>query len=95
MRSVSDVKSNAVGLDDIPLKFIKMHLPVLLPYVTNIFNTILPSSIHPDVWKVAKIVPVHKGPAKLPGLRKWKWKANYGIRGQVQVVHDISVGVTQ
>lgn len=58
--AVMSVKSNAVGLDKIPLKFIKLLLPVILPIVTHIINSTITSSHCPRIWKRAKVYPVHK-----------------------------------
>lgn len=35
--ALSKVTSNSVGVDNIPIKFIKFLLPVILPYITHIF----------------------------------------------------------
>lgn len=45
------IKSNAVGLDKIPLKFIRLMLPVVLPIVTHIMNFTITSA---KTWKAAK-----------------------------------------
>lgn len=62
VEALLSVKSNAIGLDGINAKFIKLSLPVILPYITHIFNTILTTSVFPTEWKKAKIVPVPKKP---------------------------------
>lgn len=54
------IKSNAIGSVDIHPKFLKIILPFLLPFITNIFNKILTTSIFPTSWKTAKIVPLPK-----------------------------------
>lgn len=59
-RAIFEVKSNAVGVDNIPLNFIKMLLPVILPVITHIFNYSLTSSIFPVSWKLADAVPIPK-----------------------------------
>jgi len=59
-KAISGVKSNAIGLDDISLRFLKLLLPAITPYITHIFNTILTTSIFPDVWKVSKVLPIPK-----------------------------------
>ncbi|XP_075151202.1 uncharacterized protein LOC142225313 [Haematobia irritans] len=56
----SKVKSNAVGLDGIDPKFIRIILPTILPFVTHFFNTILTTSMYPTMWKHAKIIAVPK-----------------------------------
>lgn len=58
--SIMKVKSNAVGLDGIPISFVRMILPVLLPVVTYVFNQMLMRSVFPRLWKAAKVLPVHK-----------------------------------
>jgi hypothetical protein len=50
------VTSNATGLDGIngiPLVFIKLLLPLILPVLTELFNYILTSSTFPLVWKIS------------------------------------------
>jgi hypothetical protein len=36
LNAISHVKSMATGLDGIPLKFIKLILPLILPFITHI-----------------------------------------------------------
>ena len=54
------MKSNSVGFDNIPISFIKLLLPILLPYIRHLFNFCLTSSQYPAPWKCAKIIPIHK-----------------------------------
>lgn len=65
------VRSNAVGPDDIPLKFVKILLPHILSYLTFIFNTVFTSSVFPTCWKISKIVPLPKvsSPSNLSDFR--------------------------
>lgn len=58
--AICSLKSNAIGLDEIPHKFIKLVLPTLLPHLTHIFNFILASSQLPTIWKQAKLIPIGK-----------------------------------
>lgn len=58
--SFMSVKSNAIGSDGINPKFFKLLLPLLLPFVTHIFNFIIMSSTFPTKWKHAKIIPIPK-----------------------------------
>jgi hypothetical protein len=50
----------AIGLDGISLKFIKLILPLILPCITHIFNTILTKSLFPKTWKISKDLPISK-----------------------------------
>lgn len=56
----SSVKSNAIGCDNIHPRFIKILLPLILPYITHLFNTIITKSYFPTKWKFAKIIPIPK-----------------------------------
>jgi hypothetical protein len=47
-------------LDGIPLVFIKLLLPLILPVLTELFNYILTSSTFPLVWKISRVVPIPK-----------------------------------
>jgi hypothetical protein len=37
--AIHRIGSNAIGLDEVPLKFNKIFLPSILPVITHIFNT--------------------------------------------------------
>jgi len=58
LENIFKIKSNAI--EDIHLKFIKILLPKLIPYLTHTFNTALTTSTFPDCWKTAKIIPTPK-----------------------------------
>lgn len=53
--AILSIKSNAVGLDEIPLKFIKITVPV-----THIINHNSTNSSCLKIWKKAKAFPVYK-----------------------------------
>jgi hypothetical protein len=42
--AIHQIRSNAIGADSLTLKFLKIILPHILPYVTHVFNTIFMSS---------------------------------------------------
>lgn len=54
------IKTESVGMDGIPLKFVKLILPVILPFLTHLFNFSLTSSTFPTQWKTAKLIPIPK-----------------------------------
>lgn len=58
--SINSIKSNSVGLDLIPVSFIKALLPVVLPIVTHVLNSIVTKSVFPAFWKRAKVLPLRK-----------------------------------
>jgi hypothetical protein len=59
-KAILSVKSNAIGLDEIPLRFIKLLLPIIMPALSHIFNSCLTFSEFPKLWKVGKIIPIAK-----------------------------------
>lgn len=54
------VKSNAVGLDGVSLKFVKYMLPAIINLLTNIINRCIRENYFPTSWKVAKVIAVPK-----------------------------------
>ena len=60
VKSVNRISSNAVGNDGIPIKFIKLLLPVLSPILNHIFNYITMTSTFPTCWKIGHVIPVSK-----------------------------------
>lgn len=58
--TILNISSNAVGVDGIPIKFLKLALPFILPTITHIINHCLTSSVFPNIWKVATITPIPK-----------------------------------
>lgn len=56
LKKVKKVKSNAVGLDSIPLKFIKL----IFQLYYRIFNACITTSSFPSQWKCAKVIPIPK-----------------------------------
>lgn len=60
MYTCSLIRSNAVGTDNIYPKFIKILMPLILPYVTYFLNNIITSSMFPSNWKHSKIIPLPK-----------------------------------
>lgn len=61
--AIHEVKSNAIGLDEIPLRFIKIILPLIITPITFLFNKIIATGCYPSAWKYSKVVPIHKNAA--------------------------------
>lgn len=57
---LNSIKSNAVGCDDIPIKFIIMIFPVFGKFFLHLINTCLTSSCFPELWKTAIVKPIPK-----------------------------------
>lgn len=60
VEAITSIKSNAKGVDLIPVNFIKLCLPALLPVLDHIFNYSLQNGCFPSVWKMANILPIPK-----------------------------------
>jgi hypothetical protein len=60
--TLSSIRLDAAGVDGIPMSFIKLLLPVVLPVLTHIFV----SSEFPGKWKTSAVLPMPKvsSPAK-------------------------------
>lgn len=53
-------EKKAVGLENIPIKFLKMSAEYISSALANIFNQCILKGIFPSKLKVAKIIPIHK-----------------------------------
>ena len=51
----------AIGLDEISCKILKLVRPVIVDSLTFIMNLSLSTGVFPNDWKIAKVVPLHKG----------------------------------
>lgn len=58
--AMSRLKSNAVGADGIPLKFLKLIFTEIVSHLTYIINSCITRSFFPSEWKVGKVVPIPK-----------------------------------
>lgn len=65
------IKSNAVGVDGVSIKFLKLILDVVMYVLEHIFNYCLQSSVFPSVWKCANVLPLPKvsNPTKCADFR--------------------------
>ena len=64
--AMTSVKTNSVGPDDIPIKFLKIIYPVISRHFTFLLNSIITRSIYPKSWKLGRVVPIPK--IKLPRI---------------------------
>lgn len=65
VNAIYEIKSNAVGLDEIPIKFCKAIIPLIVEPIRHIFNKIIKTCIYPKVWKISKVVPIKKKGPKI------------------------------
>ena len=54
-------ENKATGLDDVSCKVLKLAKPVILNSLVYIMNLSLKTGVFPDLWKEAKVIPLHKG----------------------------------
>ena len=62
LQSLDSHKS--MGLDGVPTRLLKMAAPIIAPSMTYIMNLSISTGIFPDIWKTAKVVPIHKSDSK-------------------------------
>ena len=62
IKIVKSIKTNAMGIDYISAKFIKMGISIIAPFLTDIVNNAIKYSIFPCRWKLALIKPLPKVP---------------------------------
>lgn len=60
IEALSKVKSKAVGVDGIPISFVKSIFSYISCVVVDLINSILMTSIFPLPWKKARVVPIPK-----------------------------------
>lgn len=59
-RKIVEIQSNAVGADGIPISFLKLLCPFVLPTLVNMYNTIIDTSTFPAIWKKGVVTPIPK-----------------------------------
>ena len=58
---ISELKNkSSCGLDTIDAKIIKLGKSQLLPAITHIVNLSITTQTFPEIWKVAKVIPLDK-----------------------------------
>ncbi|KAL9698908.1 hypothetical protein quinque_002349 [Culex quinquefasciatus] len=60
VNAICEVKSNAVGMDGLPIRFLKIVLPLVIQQITHMFNLFINTSTFPNLWKHAKVLPLKK-----------------------------------
>ena len=58
LRSLDQTK--APGVDGLNVKYLRLAAPVISPSITKILNMSVRSGIFPDLFKKAKVIPIHK-----------------------------------
>jgi hypothetical protein len=60
--AIKCIHSNACGVDNIPIRFINLLLPVVMPFIVYIINTCITKSRISSKWKISKVFPCPKIP---------------------------------
>lgn len=58
--ALENIKSKAVGVDGVSVRFLKMIFPHISVIIEHLFNYILTTSVFPTSWKTARVVPIPK-----------------------------------
>nr|CAH7737089.1 unnamed protein product [Callosobruchus chinensis] len=58
--AISRVKSNAAGPDGLTLEMVKLCSPVIVPFLTHVYNESIRTSKFPSDWKRAFVLPLPK-----------------------------------
>lgn len=59
-RKIYEIQTNATGSDGIPISFIKLLCPFILPHLLHLYNSIIETKSFPNNWKKAIITPISK-----------------------------------
>ncbi|XP_075151199.1 uncharacterized protein LOC142225310 [Haematobia irritans] len=60
LEAMGKVKSRSVGLDGVPIHFIKSIFPLVSSFILDLVNCILTTSTFLSAWKKARVVPIPK-----------------------------------
>lgn len=71
LEAFAGIKSNAVGLDGISIKFLRVLLPFISEHIRHIFNHAITCSVFPSSWKQVIVRPIAKvsSPSNLSDFR--------------------------
>lgn len=69
--AINQLKSNASGADGLSVQMIRLCCPVIVPFLTHIYNACIDNSVFPSNWKVATVLPLPKvnNPVNFSDLR--------------------------
>lgn len=60
VKKIYEITTSATGIDDIPISFVKLLCPHILPLLVHLFNMIIDSRTFPAIWKKAIVTPIPK-----------------------------------
>lgn len=71
LRYIYSIRTGAVGIDGVGVNMLKLTLPHTLPYITHIINCCFETSVYPQRWKSAIVLPLPKvsSPVRYDELR--------------------------
>lgn len=70
-RIVLGFSSNSYGTDGISVKMLHLCCPIIIPFLTHVFNFCIVHGVYPSIWKEARVVPIPKNnrPTTITDLR--------------------------
>lgn len=57
---ICEIQTNAAGSDKLPISFVKMLCPYILPQLTHLINNIIDTKTFPTGWKKGIVTPIPK-----------------------------------
>lgn len=60
IKAISSLKSNACGVDGISTHMVRLCCPVIVPFLTHIFNNCTMRGMFPDNWRISVVIPLPK-----------------------------------
>ena len=58
--------NKSAGHDGIPAKILKWSIPIIAPFLRDVFNSFIENGIYPEDFKIARVVALHKkGPKNI------------------------------
>ena len=58
--AISRIKSDSKGVDDTPIKYVKLSLPIIFPVLLNVFNCSFYQPYFPNLWKISRVRSLSK-----------------------------------
>lgn len=58
--TICEISSYAIGLDALPIKFVKCILPILLQAFHYMFNVFISTGVSPKAWQLSKLTSLRK-----------------------------------
>ena len=61
LKIIEALPNKSTGPASLPLKLLKVVADIIVVPLCNIINLSFSTGVFPEVWKIAKVIPLHKG----------------------------------